>query len=697
MGSFRSSKYPDTARTVHTLYLDAGGGEGIGDKISRVTALASAGNRGVDDANVYAAYAYNGAGRIVLETQKNAGATVAELDYYQGEAGTYAGFDRFGRIVDQKWHQGDTVKDRYGYGYDRNSNRTRRENVLAADRSEVYAYDMLDRLAGMDRGTLNEGKSAIFGTPARQEDWTLSQAGNWAGFDVTENGQAVLNQTRTNNKANEITGLSEPESQTQWVTPEYDARGNMITVPKPNSPANAFTCTWDAWDRLVEVKDGEATVARYAYDGLNHRITKTVGATIRHAYYNADWQLLETRKTTDPEAAPEDLNPEFQFVWSQRYIDAPVLRDENKNADNDCTDPEDQRLFYLNDANMNVTALVNTSGTVLERYAYTPYGKPSFFDANWQPRSASAYDNSILYCGYFYDSETGLYHVRYRYLHPMLSWVSRDRDYYDGMSLYEYVSGRAPRSYDPLGLAARGPRNMKVTTVSLSITESLFEGSLEGTLWSSEWCCPQDCAIAEYRGKWVPHYTIKIKGSVTGRKTYGLSDLPGKAGIVGAMLELAGEHADLFFEARLGVDATAHWDGCNRRIRPGPISFVAEIEGGGKVDLYAEIPEIPSSGVIQIDGHPIIGWEGPGTHPASPARVYALQAVASITGSVTGKFSFPGGRTVVLLADISAKAGAQYKYTAGLKSAPERGQGAAEKVLGDLANIEVLRYTFPEK
>jgi len=35
-----------------------------------------------------------------------------------------------------------------------------------------------------------------------------------------------LSQTRTNNKANEITGLAEPESQTQWAQPVYDARGN---------------------------------------------------------------------------------------------------------------------------------------------------------------------------------------------------------------------------------------------------------------------------------------------------------------------------------------------------------------------------------------------------------------------------------------------------------------------------------------
>ena len=61
---------------------------------------------------------------------------------------------------------------------------------------------------------------------ARQEDWSLNQTGNWAGYDVAENGAPFLTQTRTNNKANEITGLSEPESQTQWAEPEYDARGN---------------------------------------------------------------------------------------------------------------------------------------------------------------------------------------------------------------------------------------------------------------------------------------------------------------------------------------------------------------------------------------------------------------------------------------------------------------------------------------
>jgi len=55
----------------------------------------------------------------------------------------------------------------------------------------------------------------------------------------------------------------------------------MITVPKPNSPASAFACVWDAWNRLVEVKDGDTTVARYAYDGTARGLTCGDGSSRR--------------------------------------------------------------------------------------------------------------------------------------------------------------------------------------------------------------------------------------------------------------------------------------------------------------------------------------------------------------------------------------------------------------------------------
>jgi len=122
----------------------------------------------------------------------------------------------------------------------------------------------------------------------------------------------------------------------------------------------------------------------------------------------------------------------------------------------------DERLYYLTDAQMNVTALLDgtpgsqTLGAAVERYAYDPYGRVTVFDGSWTARSpnASLYANEVLYCGYRLDTETGLYHVRNRVYHPLLGrWLQRDPlGYVDGMSVYEYGGGGPVGTVDPLGL-----------------------------------------------------------------------------------------------------------------------------------------------------------------------------------------------------------------------------------------------------
>ena len=119
-----------------------------------------------------------------------------------------------------------------------------------------------------------------------------------------------------------------------------------------------------------------------------------------------------------------------QRVWSARYIDAPVLRDRDSDGDGVGADGSlgktgsglDERLYYLTDANMNVTALIDgtptssTLGQVRERYFYDPYGNPTVLhgangvdpDVNgttvneWTPDAdkKSDVDNDILFCGY---------------------------------------------------------------------------------------------------------------------------------------------------------------------------------------------------------------------------------------------------------------------------------------------------------
>jgi len=178
------------------------------------------------------------------------------------------------------------------------------------------------------------------------------------------------------------------------------------------------------------------------------------------------------------ESASDNTRMQYQYVWSLRYIDAPILRDENKDADGDSTDGSDERIHYLTDANMNVVALVDKNAAVLERYAYDPYGNVTIYNADWSSmRTSSSYDNPVLYCGYWRDCESGLYHVRYRYYHDRLGrWITRDPlGYIDGMSVYGYVEGNPLTHTDPSGLCT----NVESLNADIEAQYRLIESIME--------------------------------------------------------------------------------------------------------------------------------------------------------------------------------------------------------------------------
>ena len=62
--------------------------------------------------------------------------------------------------------------------------------------------------------------------------------------------------------------------------------------------------------------------------------------------------------------------------------------------------------------------------------------------------------NSVGYCGYIHNEDTGLYTVRFRTYSPTLGrWLTRDPlGYVDGMGLYEYAKSTPANLMDPLGL-----------------------------------------------------------------------------------------------------------------------------------------------------------------------------------------------------------------------------------------------------
>jgi YD repeat-containing protein len=166
---------------------------------------------------------------------------IKQVGESDGDAGDqYIGLDRFYRIVDQRAISGTTDLDRFQYGYDRNGNRLWRDNLVNAAFGELYAYDGLNQLVSMDRGTLNGSKTGLTGSASRSQDWDYDSLGNWDS--VTTDGSA---QTRGHNAQNEITGISGA------TTPTYDANGNLTT------DETGRTFKYDAWNRLVEAKTSD--------------------------------------------------------------------------------------------------------------------------------------------------------------------------------------------------------------------------------------------------------------------------------------------------------------------------------------------------------------------------------------------------------------------------------------------------------
>jgi RHS repeat-associated protein len=429
-------------------------------------------------------------------------------------AGTYGGLDRFGRVVDQRWKiaTANTVKDQFKYAYDRASNRISREvspdggNPSGLD--EYYLYDGLQHLMKVNRGNLSSGSITDANAGFSQawaawdtDHWAsrLDALGNWPVFKVDTNGGGSgdsgweLNQTRLHNKVNEIdnddnhaNAPSGSISGGSWVLPVQDAAGNMTSGPKPGAETTRHSYQYDPWNRLRRVyidtnsdgdyDDGTDTlIAEYRYDGVNRRIVKLLpngnNWDRTDFYYNEAWQCLEERFAANQES--KETVPtvaKTQWLWSVQYIDAPVVRWRDGNCDGDLTGGTgegDNTLYYTNDANMNVTALVDASdGAVVERYSYDPYGKATVRHgvrdaagndtsaSEWSERTSNTFANDILYCGYRFDNESGLYSVRHRYYHPTMGrWLRRDPlVYFDGPNLYLYAEADPVLGLDPWGL-----------------------------------------------------------------------------------------------------------------------------------------------------------------------------------------------------------------------------------------------------
>jgi hypothetical protein len=425
---------------------------GLDSDISRLSFLAddSSGSVGIH----LEEYGYLGLGSVIKRAHPEPG---VDLTYIKqgmesnGDAGDqYAGIDRFGRIVDQRWivTSGGSHTDRFQYAYDRDSNRLYKNNLVASAQSELYhangssaGYDSLNRLSDFERGTLSASGSVLdtVSSASHSIDWSLDALGNMASV-TTDGGSAA---SRTHNSQNQITAVG-------GNAPTYDNNGSLT-----NDGTQSYI--YDAWNMLVTVKNGAgtSTIVSYVYDAANRRIHEnpTSGAA-SDQYYSSRWQVLEEK---------ESGTAKRQYVWSPVYIDAMVLRDRDANAtggDGLQSLGLEERLYAEQDANFNLTSIVNTSGAVQERYLFDPYGTRSIFDSTYSSRSTSSFVWVYGHQGLKLDVEDALVYARNRSMNLGLArWNQQEpfgAAYVDGGNLYVSYSESPVSNLDWDGFATSG-------------------------------------------------------------------------------------------------------------------------------------------------------------------------------------------------------------------------------------------------
>jgi RHS repeat-associated protein len=391
-----------------------------------------------DGAVTLEAYTYLGAGRVVERSQPQPGLALSfvkrpgEPDGDGGDA--YTGFDRFGRILDQRWVRADgSAVVRQEHAYDRNSNKTYTDDLVLPALSELYqendaptneAYDALNRLTAWARGVLSAGgvnngsRLDTIVAPGKTQTWDLDLIGNWQATAVDG-----VPESRTHNAQNEL--------RAQGATPlTYDANGNLTE----NAAGQKYR--WDVWNRLREVRSpADVVLATYTYDPAGRRVTKTIGSVTTAVYWTLGWQELERRQG---ETVTES------FVWSPVYIDALLCRDSGTGLAT--------RHYFQHDHRYSVSAITNSAGQVVERYTYDAYGKITVRDAAGDPKASQVPMQPYGYTGREFDAESGLWYFRARMYDDQLGrFVNRDPlGYVDGMNLYQGYF--VPGGVDPWGL-----------------------------------------------------------------------------------------------------------------------------------------------------------------------------------------------------------------------------------------------------
>lgn len=392
----------------------------IQNSVSRIDHIYDAMNRIITTTETYGTNVYT------IGNQYDKVSNRTKITYPSGKVVDYI-YDNNNRLQDVKINN--VLK--FHYIYDPLNRTQQRDAYTVSTQQTFYTFDIANQLSQIKHEKLGVP------TPFAQFDYTYdnvrnrktttiaSGADTYGYNNIYELTSVIGLQTHSyqyDNVANRLNAdgmVYVPNNVNQYgqvggVTFSYDGNGNLTSD-------GINTYSYDEINRLTSVPNVQAG---YEYDGLDRRISKTVGATKTYFVLDGDHEI-EERNASGVLLA--------EYVYGDD-IDEILTMDRGG-----------QTSYYFMDGLGSITNMSNAAGNVVESYSYDVYGTPN---------RSSSIGNPYFFASRRFDSESGMYYYRARIYSPRIGrFLQRDLlGYLDSMNLYGYLKNNPLRYIDPYGL-----------------------------------------------------------------------------------------------------------------------------------------------------------------------------------------------------------------------------------------------------
>ena len=265
----------------------------------------------------------------------------------------------------------------------------------------------------------------------------------------------------------------------------YDANGNITDIGDVHLEYDSVIkdrlvkvggkpVTYDVTNSLNPVK---YNFAQYKYEG--RRLTQYVSAGTAYEYgYNH--QGLRISKTCNNQTTHyiydgakliTELAPDYRldFLYDEYDQLYGFVKDLNT------------KYFYIRDIINNILGIIDTSGNVVVKYDYTAYGKVTVV----QDSENLSRINPILYKGYYYDKESGMYYCQSRYYVPEWGrWLNGSQITTETTNAFVYAGN------NPIGRDVAKSSNIDTTNAGTSYSGLNISGYTNGNvIIKPNWKC----------------------------------------------------------------------------------------------------------------------------------------------------------------------------------------------------------------